>query len=191
MKRAILTSLGMLLAFTLLTGAAYPFLVSVIADILMPDRAAGSLVSRDGRCVGSSLVGQRFAGEGYFQGRPSASDYGAMPSAASNAGPTSAQLRRMIDARRAAFRQSNRLPMDAAIPADMLFASGSGLDPHISPAAAQCQARRIAESRGLPPAIVDSLVAASIEPAQWGFLGQPRVNVLSLNIALDARCERK
>jgi potassium-transporting ATPase KdpC subunit len=191
MKNAVLTSLGMLLVMTLVTGVAYPFLVTVISDLHMPGRAAGSLVSKEGRCVGSSLVGQRFAGEGFFRGRPSASDYGAMPSAASNAGPTSALLRQAIEGRRISFRQDNRLPDGAILPADMLFASGSGLDPHISPSAASCQVLRIAENRGIPATAVDSLVTAHIEPAQWGFLGQPRVNVLSLNIALDARCERK
>ena len=191
MKKSILTSLGMLLVMALITGVAYPLLITVLAVFLMPGRAMGSLVIGDGRCVGSALVGQQFAGDGYFHGRPSASDYGTMPSMASNAGPTSAQLRQAVDARRSAFQKVNRLPADSAIPTEMLFASGSGLDPHISPAAAQCQTLRVATARKIAVTKVDSLVTVCTDPAQWGFLGQPRVNVLRLNMSLDARCERK
>ncbi|MRR09056.1 potassium-transporting ATPase subunit KdpC [bacterium] len=191
MKRQAFVALGMLLAMTVITGLAYPLLVTLTAKLLMPERADGSLITRDGRCIGSTLIGQSFIGKGYFHGRPSASGYMAMPSAASNAGPTSALLDGESDERRDSYRQAHALPGDLAVPVEMLFASGSGLDPHISPEAARNQQVLIARVRGIPPPVVDSLITAGTERRQWGFLGQPRLNVLLLNLALDARSERK
>jgi K+-transporting ATPase ATPase C chain len=138
-----------------------------------------------GQVVGSALIGQANADIRYFAGRPSAGDYGAFPSAASNAGPTSAQLAAAVVARAAAFRADNHLPASSPLPVELLFASGSGLDPHISPAAALAQVARVAGARGLSPAAVAALVRQQTEAPQLGLLGAERVNVLLLNLALD------
>ena len=182
----IIPSLRLLLAMTLLTGAIYPALVTLTGTILFPAQAAGSLVyTSAGQVMGSALIGQANADARYFAGRPSAGDYGTFPSAASNAGPTSAQLAAAVVERAAAFRTANRLPADSPLPAEMLLASGSGLDPHISPAAALAQVERVAGARGLSPAVVAALVTQQTEPPQLGMLGTERVNVLLLNLALD------
>jgi len=135
--------------------------------------------------VGSALLAQKFEGPRYFWPRPSAGDYATVPSGASNLGPTSGALQSNVAARVAAFRAGNKLSADAVVPGDMAFASGSGLDPHISPEAAHLQAARVAAARGWPAERVDALVTQAVEPPQYSFLGEPRVNVLLLNLALN------
>lgn len=178
-----LASIRMLLAMTLLTGLAYPAVVTGVAKVIWRDKAEGSMTSRDGNVVGSSLIAQKFASEKYFWPRPSAADYNASSSTGSNFGPTSAALKKAVDDRRAALLKAH--PGQAEIPEDLLFASGSGLDPHISPAAARYQAGRVAVARKLDPTRVLALVEGKIQAPQFGVLGDERVNVLELNLALD------
>lgn len=177
--QTLTTSVRLIAALTLLTGAAYPLLITGAASILAPKAASGSLVVRDGKIIGSSLLAQKTTDPKYFWPRPSAGDYATVSSAASNQGPTSAALVKAIGDRRAQF--------GADAPADLLTASGSGLDPHISPAAAHHQASRVAEARKVPVAEIQALIDRLTEGPQLGFLGEPRVNVLSLNLALDAK----
>lgn len=181
-----------LLLLTLITGGVYPALVTGLAQLLFPRQANGSLIVRDGQAVGSELIGQPFADPAYFWGRPSATGpfpYNAAASSGSNLGPTNPALLEAVKGRIEALRQvdpANPTP----IPADLVTASASGLDPHISPAAAFYQVARVAKARGLAAEQVKSLVAEYSEGRQWGFLGEPRVNVLKLNLALDARSPR-
>ncbi len=183
MRRQLVPALVLFLAFTVLTGVVYPLAVTGIAQVTFPSRADGSLVERDGRVVGSRLIGQSFEGARYFQPRPSAAGdgYDAMSSSASNLGPTNPDLLDAVEERRAAYRQAN----DADAPVDALTASGSGLDPHISPANARAQAARVARERGLDLAQVLALVDEHTDGRSLGFLGDPGVNVLELNLALD------
>jgi len=170
------------LVLTALSGVAYPLLVGALAWAAFPDQASGSLLRRDGRLVGSRLIGQDFTAPGDFWGRPSASD--GVSSGGSNLSPGNPELAKAVAARVARLRAAD--PGQEPIPVDLVTASGSGLDPHISPAAAGFQARRVARARGLDEARVRALVAACTERPQLGFLGDPRVNVLRLNLALDA-----
>jgi potassium-transporting ATPase KdpC subunit len=176
------------LLLTILTGIVYPLVVTVIAQLLFPHQAAGSLITRDGQTIGSALIGQSFSDPGHFWGRPSATTpqpYNATASNASNLGPLNPQLTDDIKARIAALQAAdpgNR----ATVPVDLVTASASGLDPHISVAAAHYQAARVARARGLPPHRVQALIAAHTEGRLLGVLGEPRVNVLELNLALDA-----
>jgi|WetSurMetagenome_2_1015567.scaffolds.fasta_scaffold73666_2 potassium-transporting ATPase KdpC subunit len=173
-----------LLAFTVLTGLLYPAIITMIASIGFPAQSHGSLVYDKGKPIGSSLIGQKFSDDSYFWSRPSATDYNAMPSGGSNLSPVSRSLRALVDTRRAAFRSACGLGDGMTIPNDMLFASGSGLDPDISPAAARLQEGRIAKKRGFTNAqltVLSGLVERSVLPPQLGFLGNARVNVLRLN----------
>lgn len=172
------------LLFTLLTGLVYPLAVTAAARLLFPHGAGGSLIERDGRIVGSELIGQPFSGPGRFWSRPSATGpaYHGGASAGSNLGPSNPALLARVDASVVTLRAAHG---DAAIPADLATASGSGLDPHISPAAAHYQVARVARERGIPETEVARLVAEHTEPRQLGFLGEPRVNVLRLNLAID------
>ncbi len=163
----------------------YTLFVTFIAQITMPDKANGSLLYVDGKVVGSELIGQSFTSPGYFHGRPSAVDYDSTESAGSNLGPTSAELMKQVSQRIEQVRKENNLPPDAPVPADLVLASGSGLDPHISVESAMLQVPRVATARELPESEVRMLVDQHIEPLQLGFLGQKRVNVLKLNLALD------
>jgi len=178
---------SLLLLLSLLTGVAYPLLVAGIGKLLFPAQAAGSLVFRDGKAVGSSLIGQSFADPKHFWGRPSATSpqpYNAVASGGSNLGPTNPALVDAVKARIDALRAAD--PGNAApVPVDLVTASASGLDPQISPAAALYQVPRIARLRGLPAARVEALVRAHTSDRQWGVFGEARVDVLALNLALD------
>lgn len=187
MKSLLRPALSLFLLLTLVTGALYPLLVTGVGQALFPERAAGSLIQRGETPVGSRLIGQDFTDPGYFWGRLSATaerPYNAAASAGSNLGPLNPALNDAVKARIEALRAAD--PGNTApIPVDLVTASGSGLDPHISPAAAEYQLARVARARGLDPAQVRKLVAAHTEGRQWLLLGEPRVAVLPLNLALD------
>lgn len=186
--RQLLAGLRALVIFTVLLGIAYPLVVWGVGRVAFADQSQGSLVVRDGQVVGSALVGQSFAPEGgdatpWFQSRPSAGDYDALASAASNAGPRSADLAAAVEERRAEVAEREGVD-PAGVPRDALNASASGLDAEISPAYAALQVDRVAQARGLAPDQVRDLVAEHTRGRTLGFLGQPRVNVLTLNLAL-------
>lgn len=182
--KTVLQSLRVFAVLTVLTGLAYPLLITAVAHVAFPVQAGGSLVRRHGRVVGSALLAQRTDAARYFWPRPSATDYATVPAGASNLGPTSRALRDAVATRAAALRAANHLAPGQPLPADLLFASGSGLDPDISPAAAMLQVPRVAAARHLPPAAVIALVERRLQPGD--LLGEDRVNVLRLNLALDA-----
>jgi potassium-transporting ATPase KdpC subunit len=187
MRRQLQAALGMLLLFTVITGLAYPLAVTGVAQALFADQADGSLLERDGEVVGSELVGQPFTEPIYFHPRPSAVRYDGTLSSGSNLGPTNPELLKAIARRAEAYRQENGLGPDAQVPVDAVTASGSGLDPDISVANARLQALRVADARGLPIADVLDLIGQHTDDRTFGFLGEPRVNVLELNLALDAQ----
>ena len=172
---------------TLLTGVAYPLLVTGLSQLIFPQQANGSLIKDDtGNVVGSALIGQAFQGPGYFWGRPSATapyPYNAGASGGSNLGPTNPALMDVVKARIDALQAADP-DNKAAIPVDLITASASGLDPHISPAAADYQVSRIAKLRNIAPEKLRELVQAHTEGRQWGLFGEPRVNFLGLNLAL-------
>ncbi len=176
-----------LVTLTLITGLLYPLVVTGLAQVLFPRQASGSLILKDGKPVGSSLIGQPFDAPKYFWGRPSATapfPYNAAASSGSNLGPTNDALTKAVQARIDALKAAdpdNPLPL----PVDLVTASGSGLDPHISPASAAYQVRRVARVRGIEVGVVRQLVSQHTEGRQLGILGEPRVNVLALNLALD------
>src|SRR6266851_2341622 len=178
-----------LVLFTVVTGVVYPTLVTVIAQLVFPHRANGSLIVKDCKPVGSTLIGQPFDDPKYFWGRPSATSpfgYNAGASGASNLSPTNADLIKTVQGRVDALRTAD--PGNAApVPVDLVTASGSGLDPHISPAAALYQVARVARERKFSPDTVRTLVDRHTEGRFWGLLGEPRVNVLALNLALDGK----
>ena len=187
MKRLFLQSLWLTVVCTILVGVIYPLVITGMAQLAFRDKANGSLIERDSKIIGSELLAQPFTGAKYFWPRPSVGNYATVPSSASNYGPTSAALQSNVTARAAAFRAANKLAADVPVPADMVFASGSGLDPHISPEAARLQVARVAATRNVSEDSVIALVEKFIEPPQWGVFGEPRVNVLLLNLALDRR----
>lgn len=188
MKSLLRPALSVFVLLSAITGLAYPLAVTGLAGAVFPEQAAGSLIFKDGKPVGSRLIGQPFSDPGHFWGRPSATapqPYNAAASSGSNQGPLNPALEDAVKGRVAALRAAD--PGNGApVPVDLVTASGSGLDPHISPAAALWQLGRVARARGLPEAQVRALVDANTEGRQWGFLGEPRVNVLALNLALDA-----
>ena len=183
--RQLITGLRALVALTVLLGIGYPVLVWGIAQTAFPDAADGSLVSRNGTVVGSARIGQRFEGDRWFAPRPSANDYDALASGGTNLGPSEADLVGAIAQRRAEIARRDGVPA-AAVPPDALTASASGLDPYISPAYADQQIDRVARARHLSPDRVRALVEAQTRGRILGFLGEPRVDVLQLNLAVDA-----
>ena len=179
-----------MLLWGVVAGVIYPVVMTILAQVAFHGQANGSLVERDGKIIGSAMLAQQFQGTNYFWPRPSACGYGTGPSglvasSGSNLGPTSGPLSTNVLNNIAAFINGNNLPTNTVVPADMVFASGSGVDPHISPEAARLQIARVAASRGVSEDKVKALVDRFTEPPQWGFLGQARVNVLLLNAALD------
>lgn len=182
-------ALSLFLVLTVVTGLAYPAAVTGLARALFPAQAAGSLIEHEGRVVGSTLVGQNFTDPGHFWGRPSATapyPYNGAASGGANQGPLNPALIDAVKARIAALRAADP-SNDAPFPVDLVTASGSGLDPHISPAAAEYQVERVARARRLDPGVVRELVDRHRSEAQFGLFGDARVNVLTLNLALDAR----
>ena len=177
----------MTLVLTVLTGLVYPGLVTGLANVIFPHQAKGSLIELNGKVIGSELIGQKFSKPEYFQGRPSAAGdgYDAASSGAFNFGPTNQALVTRIQADAEKFRKENP-DFTGPIPADLLTASASGLDPDLSPASAAAQVARVAKARGVGANRIQELVERSTLSRQLGFLGEPRVNVLQLNLALDA-----
>lgn len=192
MGKLLRQAIVLLLLLTAITGIAYPFAVAGLAQLMFPHQANGSLILRDGKPIGSALIGQPFTDPKYFWGRPSATTpqpYNGTASGGSNLGPTNPALTDAVKARIAALRAADP-GNDARVPVDLVTASGSGLDPEISPAAALYQVDRVARVRGLPPAEVRALVDRYTQGRQFGVLGGPRVNVLELNLALDKLAAR-
>jgi len=187
MRALIRPAILMLFALTLVTGVAYPLLITGIAQLVFPEQANGSLIYENGKAIGSALIGQPFDDPKYFWGRLSATgpfSYNAAASSGSNLGPINPALMNAVQARLQAVRAADS-SRTQPIPVDLVTASGSGLDPHISPAAALYQVPRVAGLRHLEVAVVRQLVERHIEGRQLGFLGEPRVNVLQLNLALE------
>lgn len=184
----ILIALRLLLVIMILTGIIYPLAITGIVQVLFPHQANGSMMMVDGKIKGSELVGQKFISERYFLSRPSAIDYNPLPSGATNLGPTNAALQAAVQQRRANIDSTHVLQSDTKIPIEMLFASASGLDPHISTAAARLQIDRVTRARNFSPeqkAELIKLVESHIEPPQWRIFGEQRVNVFLLNLAVD------
>src|SRR5271156_860359 len=191
MKKNIVTAVLMMIATTVLLGILYPLLVTGIAQLVFPKQANGQLIQgKDGVVIGSQLIGQPFSGPGYFHSRPSAAGaagYDASASSGSNLGPTNVQLIARVNGDATKLQAENP---NTPIPVDLVTTSGSGLDPDITPAAAEFQIRRVAAERKVPESEVAGLVQQNSENRQLGFLGEARVHVLELNIALDARYGR-
>lgn len=189
MKKELVVALRMTMVTLVLTGLAYPLIVTGVAQVVFPWRANGSVVSADGRVVGSELIGQGFKSPAYFQPRPSAAGadgYDAAASSGSNLGPTSQKLRDRVAADVARLRSENP-QAPAAVPAELVTTSASGLDPHLSPEAVRWQVARVAAARGITVGDVQALVDARTEGRTFGLLGEPRVNVLLLNTDVDRR----
>src|SRR6187200_2477469 len=184
LTRNLLVAVLMTVVTTLLLGVVYPLVITAIAQVVFPDQANGQLLERDGTIIGSRIIGQGFSSPGHFRSRPSAAGmgYDAANSAGSQLGPTNKKL---IDAVRSNVEAARKENPNTPVPVDLVTTSASGFDPHLSPAAADFQVPRVARERSLPEADVRRLVAAHTEGRQLGFLGEPRVNVLELNLALD------
>jgi K+-transporting ATPase ATPase C chain len=185
--RQLRSSVIVVAVFTLLLGVGYPLLTLAIGQVAFGDKADGSLIHREGVVVGSELIGQAFVAPQYFHPRPSAAGagYDGSASSGSNLGPLSPDLLTAVDERTAAYRTENGLSASTAVPVDAVTASGSGLDPHISIANARLQATRVATERGLEGGAVDALITANTDGRDLGVLGEPGVNVVELNLALD------
>jgi potassium-transporting ATPase KdpC subunit len=186
MKKNLVISILMTIVTTILLGLVYPLLVTGLAQVIFPHKANGQLIVKDGKVVGSSIIGQAFSGPTYFHSRPSATTvpYDAANSAGSNLGPTNQKL---IDRVKGDIATAQADSPGKSVPIDLVTTSASGFDPHISPAAAEFQLARVAKERGVPIEQLQALVAKHTEGRQWGFLGEPRVNVLELNLELDER----
>ena len=186
--KQIYQAVVMTAVFTVLLGILYPLVVTILAGLLFPQQAHGSLIEKSGTVIGSRLIGQLFRGPGYFHPRPSAAGHGydASASSGSNLGPASRELiQERVNTDALKLLEENQ---EAPIPVDLITTSASGLDPHISPAAAEYQVPRVARERGVSPAIIRKILGEYIEGRQFGLLGEPRVNVLELNLALDSTC---
>jgi potassium-transporting ATPase KdpC subunit len=179
------TSIGLFIFLSMLTGLLYPLAITAIVQTLIPDKADGSLLSANGVVVGSDLIGQTFSHPEYFHGRPSNVNYSANNSGASNLGPSSTKLKEKAQKNLAAVRNENTMNLNSSVPADLVLASGSGLDPHISIESARLQASRVAMARNISELEIQKLIGKHIEPAYFGVLGQPRINVLKLNLEMD------
>ncbi len=187
--RLFTQALRLFLVLTLLTGVIYPAIVTAAAQLFFNHQANGSLVINNGKLIGSELLAQKFQEERYFWPRPSAADFSTAPSGSSNFGPTSSALKEAVLKRAETFRKANHLSKEAVLPSDVVFASGSGLDPHISPEAARLQADRIAKARKLDEGkrqTLYKLIDLYTEAPQFGVFGEPRVNVFRLNLAADS-----
>lgn len=187
MKTHIITALKYLLIMTILTGVVYPLLMTGFAQLIFPKKANGSLITKDGKVIGSELIGQKFDTTMYFWSRPSSVNYNPIPSGASNYGPTSDTLLKLVTSRRELYSKLNSIAI-ADIPKEMVFASGSGLDPHISPGGALTQVDRVVRARDFTINQKETLISdikAMSQMPQFQFLGEPRINVLDLNIRLD------
>jgi len=188
MKTQAIIALKFLLLMTILTGIIYPLLMTGVAQFIFPAKANGSLVEKDGKIIGSQLIGQKFDSSIYFWSRPSAIGYNPIPSGASNYGPTSDTLKKLVTERRVSFAVKNSMTDITIIPEEMIFASGSGLDPHISPEAAMLQLARVATARNLDETKtqqIQKLIINMTEKPQFYLFGEPRINVFELNLALD------
>jgi len=188
MLKTSLQSIRAVIVFTVITGIAYPLVVTGISQVVFKQQANGSLIERDGKVLGSTLIGQPFSDPKYFWSRPSATSpqaYNGASSSGSNQGPTNPALKEAVEGRVKALRDAGGDP-SKPVPVDLVTASGSGLDPHISPAAAEYQIQRISKIRNIPEERLRALVAQHTEGRQLGVLGEPGVNVLELNLALDA-----
>jgi K+-transporting ATPase ATPase C chain len=189
MKTQTIIAIKFLLILTVLTGVIYPFFMTGVAQLVFPARANGSLVKEGGKIIGSELIGQKFDSSIYFWSRPSAIDYNPIPSGASNLGPTSDKLKKQVAERRKLFATNNSIADTSAIPKEMIFASASGLDPHISPEAALLQLNRVAMARNLNETQkqkIEQLIKNNTEEPQFFLFGEPRINVFKLNLALDS-----
>jgi K+-transporting ATPase ATPase C chain len=188
MKTQTIIALKILLVMTILTGIIYPLLMTGLAQLGFPSKANGSLIMKDGKVIGSELIGQKFDSSIYFWSRPSAIGYNPIPSGASNYGPTSDTLKKQVGSRRVFFAKMNSLSDPLSTPKEMVFASGSGLDPHISPEAALVQADRVIKARHLNDNQKEELlkkIKDMTQAPQFLCLGEPRINVLILNLELD------
>ena len=191
--KTLMISLKIFLFFTILTGIIYPLLVTGIVQVIFPDKANGSLITINNRTIGSELIGQQFDSVIYFTARPSAVSYNPLPSGGSNFGPTNVRLKDLVTERKQQFIAFNQLDSLTVIPSEMLFASASGLDPHISPQAAMLQVERIAKARNFDQnekQQIIQLIAKMTETPQLAFLGEERINVLLLNLELDNSDEK-
>lgn len=184
--KTIIAALRVFIALTIITGIAYPLAITIISRLAFPSQARGSVLTKDSKAIGSELIAQEFTSPRYFWTRPSAGSFGTVASGASNLGPTSAALREFVIIRRKALQEAHGLPSDAIVPDELVTASGSGLDSHITPDAAKFQARRVAQARHLTESKVLELITAHTESPQLGIFGEARVNVLKLNLALDS-----
>jgi potassium-transporting ATPase KdpC subunit len=187
-NKSVIVAAKMILFFTLLCGLIYPLMITGLAQVFFPGKANGSLIQKEGKVIGSELIGQLFRDSAYFWSRPSETGYGTLPGGGSNSGPTSTDLLSKVEARRKAFISSNHLDDNTAVPPDMLFASGSGLDPHISKQSALLQISRIANYRKFDQKKTQQLlflVQKCTQKPQFSVFGEERVNVLMLNLELD------
>jgi K+-transporting ATPase ATPase C chain len=188
MKTQLIISIKIFAVLTVLCGVIYPLFITGIAQVAFPEKANGSLIVRDNKVIGSELIGQKFDSIIYFSTRPSVTDYSPLPSGGSNLGPTSSKLKQMVADRTAQFAESNQLSASEIIPSEMLLASASGLDPHISPKAALLQVDRVVKARNMNESQKQELIQLVInvsESPQFGLFGEERVNVLLLNLKLD------